>query len=61
MGWLLTPFLTPKESTDGRRTLMSEQKFLEWIDYQIFLAMGLRSRTWSSAIKKKSFIKKNPK
>ena len=51
-GWLLTPFLPPKESTDGWRTLTSEQKFLGWIDYQIFLGMELRSRTWSSAIKK---------
>ena len=51
-GWLLTPFLPPKESTDGWRTLTSEQKFLGWIDYQIFLGMELRSRTWSFAIKK---------
>ena len=34
------------ECTDRRPTLSSQRKFLRWIGYQIFLAMGLRSSAW---------------
>ena len=40
---------------DGRsvgRTITRLPKFLGWIDYHIFLGMGLRSREWSSAIRR---------
>ena len=40
---------------DGRsvgRTITRLPKFLGWIDYHIFLGMGLRSRAWSSAIRR---------
>ena len=44
--WHLIPFPTPppKECTGWRTTLTSQSKFPEWMVYQIFLAMGFRSR-----------------
>ena len=40
---------SPKECTDGRRTLTSQPKFLGWVVNQIFLAMGLRLRARTRA------------
>ena len=37
--------------TVAGRTLTSQQKFLGWIDYQIFLAMRLRSRARGAPLK----------
>ena len=41
--------------TDGRSGVQSRdyQNFLGWVDYHIFLGMGLRSRALSSAIRQK--------
>ena len=43
-----------KECTDGRSTLTSLPKFLGWIVYQIFLAMGLRWRARGLTVSRNS-------
>ena len=49
----------------GRCTVMWFPNFLGWVDYHIFLAMGLRHarrfapRAWSSAIKKNNFLEEH--
>ena len=43
-----------KECTDGRSTLTPLPKFLGWIVYQIFLAMGLRWRARGLTVSRNS-------
>ena len=42
---------SPFKGVKGRKYGQETTKFLRWIENQIFLAMGLRSSAWNSAIR----------